>query len=200
MDRVTSKPPYQPLNDAPDGTAKDTKATGEKTDARSVPSKLKGAVQVPAKTLDEKSAPSSTPSKLLQAWAQEPTQKKLEKDMALAIRISRISGPFGAFVQAACPSLSKKDYAEAVDLIAQMAPVPEDATAAQVATHVNEFLPTHEVWSQDGRTPVQRAEHLMKVIRQCKAAYVSDAVYESVGVGHNPLPTTARALWSQVRD
>jgi hypothetical protein len=78
-----------------------------------------------------------------------------------------------------------------------MAPVPKDATAAQVATHVNEFLPTHEVWSQDGRTPVQRAEYLMTVIRH---AYGSDALYDSLGVGHNSLPTTARALWSRVRD
>lgn len=177
MDRVTSKAPYQPLHDAPDGAAKDTKATGEKTDARSVPSKLKGAVQVPARPLDEKSAP-STPSKLLQEWAQMPKKKQLQEEMALAIQINRISGPFGAFVQAACPSLSMKDYADAVDLIAQMAPVPEDATDAQVATHVNKFLPPHEIWSKDGHTPVQRAEHLIKVIQQCKAAHMTNFAHD----------------------
>jgi hypothetical protein len=200
MERATSNTPYQPLSDAPDSAAADTKSTGKKREQASVGSPYKSVVQVAAKPLDQKAAPSSAPSKLVLAWAQVPTKKTLEKEMALATQISRISGPFGAFVQAACPSLSKENFAKAVNAIAQIAPLRKDASDQEVATYVKEFLPPQDVWSNDGLKPEKRADHLMKVIGECMKVSAANDLYDSFSIGGDRHATTARALWGKILD
>jgi hypothetical protein len=120
--------------------------------------------------------------------------------MALAMQISRISAPFGAFVQAACPSLEKEKYAEAVNLIAQIAPPPDGASDEAVAAHVNEFLPLHEVWSNDRRTPAQRAQYLMEVLESCKQRVIADQFYDTFSIGGASPPPTARSMWEKFSD
>lgn len=199
MENFISSGSYQQLNKAPDSAARDHKRTAEKADAPSAPSKLSGAVQVAAKKpSDEKSVPSSSPLDRLKAWIQKPSKKELEA-RALATQITRMSEPFRAFVREACPALSEQNIAEALNIIAQIEPLPEDATDAQVAALVNEFLPSREEWSRDGRTTAARADHLMRVIRECRAVYLANELYRQFGIGTSG-ETTARALWSQVRD
>lgn len=182
-----------------DSAATDTKDAAKKTDSSSAPSKFQSAVQVPAKTLDGKSAASSTPLSRLMAWIQAPSNEELEA-RALAAQITRVSIPFRAFVREACPTLSEANITEAVNLIAQIAPPPDGASDEAVAAHVNEFLPLHEVWSNDGRTPAQRAQYLMEVLERCKQRVFTDQLLDTFSSGSASPPPTAREMWGKVSD
>ncbi len=115
--------------------------------------------------------------------------------------INRISVPFTAFVQKACPQISGKQYDEAVNMIAMLAPHEAHASDAEIANQINAFLPDEATWKNDGHDPKARVSHLIKVLAACKAHATINGIQDR---GHGDsssyrFPVTARACWNLVK-
>jgi len=143
----------------------------------------------------------AAPSKLLTEWAKAPKPRSLVEGMQLAAKIDRITGPFSVFVQAACPSLSGKDFAKAVKNIALLAPPDSLDTNEKATGYMETFLPGPDDWKNDGLTPKARADHLMGVLARYELNLNTRGARE-FGVAGPPgeqLKFTARELWLIVR-
>jgi len=204
MNPTTGGGAYHPKPPHSEGSARDAK------DQR-----VTFVVQRSAESLDRKVAPSAAPtaaptaapsreaapSKLLTEWAKAPKPRSLVEGMQLAAKIDRITGPFSVFVQAACPSLSGKDFAKAVKNIALLAPPDSLDTNEKATGYMETFLPGPDDWKNDGLTPKARADHLMGVLARYELNLNTRGARE-FGVAGPPgeqLKFTARELWLIVR-